>query len=43
VARAVVEELQAFYGAYKTATVLVDDKPAGHAMVTEDAGTRTAA
>src|SRR5262249_36485266 len=40
VAREVVEELQAFYSAYKTATVLVRDKPAGHAMVTEDAGTK---
>jgi len=40
VARAVVEELQAFYGAYQTATVLVGDKPAGHAMVTEDAGNK---
>jgi poly(3-hydroxybutyrate) depolymerase len=40
VARQVVEALQAFYGAYKTASVLVGDKPAGHAMVTEDAGNK---
>jgi len=40
VAREVVEELQAFYAAYKTATVLVRDKPAGHAMITEDAGNK---
>jgi len=40
VAREVVQELQAFYAAYKTATVLVGDKPAGHAMVTEDAGNK---
>src|SRR5258705_502937 len=32
VAPEVVEELQAFYAAYKTATVLVRDKPAGNAV-----------
>ena len=34
----VVEALRDFYAAYKTAVVMVGDKPAGHAMVTEAAG-----
>jgi poly(3-hydroxybutyrate) depolymerase len=38
VTRAVVDGLRAFYSRYKTATVIVGDKPAGHAMVTKDAG-----
>lgn len=38
VTREVVEGLHAFYSGYKTATVIVRDKAAGHAMVTEDAG-----
>lgn len=40
---AVVEGLYAFYAAYGTATVIVRDKRAGHAMVTEDAGNRDCA
>ena len=43
VTRAVVEGLQAFYASYKAATVLVRDKPAGHAMPTEDAGEKDCA
>jgi hypothetical protein len=43
VARPVVERLRAFYDHYQAATVLVSDKPAGHAMVTRDAGNRCAA
>ncbi len=35
---AVVQKLKAFYQAYKAEPVLVEDKPAGHAMVTTDAG-----
>jgi poly(3-hydroxybutyrate) depolymerase len=38
VVRDVVESLYAFYQGYKTGTVIVRDKPAGHAMVTENAG-----
>ena len=40
VVREVVEGLHAFYSAYKTATVIVRDKAAGHAMVTEAAGSK---
>lgn len=36
----VVEGLNAFYAGYKTHTVIVRDKPAGHAMVTLDAGNK---
>ena len=39
VSRDVVEALIAFYGAYKVDTRVVRDKPAGHAMITESAGT----
>jgi poly(3-hydroxybutyrate) depolymerase len=38
VTREVVEGLYNFYSAYKAASVIVRDKPAGHAMVTEAAG-----
>ena len=38
VTRGVVDGLRAFYGHYQTATAFVGDKPAGHAMVTKDAG-----
>jgi len=34
----VVQALRDFYAGYKASVVLVADKPAGHAMVTEDAG-----
>jgi poly(3-hydroxybutyrate) depolymerase len=34
----VVEALARFYGLFNTKFVLVNDKPAGHAMVTQDAG-----
>jgi len=34
----VVDALRAFYAAYKANLVLVRDRPAGHAMVTENAG-----
>jgi poly(3-hydroxybutyrate) depolymerase len=34
----VVRALKAYYEAFKASPVLVADKPAGHAMVTEDAG-----
>ncbi|HYR36971.1 MAG TPA: hypothetical protein VEQ87_21980 [Burkholderiales bacterium] len=34
----VVEALRDFYAGYKASVVLVADKPAGHAMVTEDHG-----
>jgi hypothetical protein len=40
VTRGVVDGLRTFYGHYKATTVLVGDKPAGHAMVTENAGNR---
>jgi poly(3-hydroxybutyrate) depolymerase len=40
VTRAVVEGLNAFYSGYNTRTVIVRDKAAGHAMVTEDAGNK---
>lgn len=40
VAREVVEGLLAFYSGYKAASVIVRDKPAGHAMVTEAAGNK---
>jgi poly(3-hydroxybutyrate) depolymerase len=40
VQRDVVEGLYAFYQGYKTSTVIVRDKPAGHGMVTEDAGNK---
>jgi poly(3-hydroxybutyrate) depolymerase len=43
VARDVVEGLYAYYSAYKVDTVIVRDKPAGHAMVTLDAGNRDCA
>jgi hypothetical protein len=36
--REVVEALRDFYQAYKVQVTLVADKPAGHAMVTENAG-----
>jgi hypothetical protein len=39
----VVEGLYAFYSAYKTVTVIVRDKLAGHAMVTEEAGNKDCA
>ncbi|MGQ0544779.1 MAG: extracellular catalytic domain type 2 short-chain-length polyhydroxyalkanoate depolymerase [Betaproteobacteria bacterium] len=35
---AVVQGLREYYGFYKVKAELVDHKPAGHAMVTEDAG-----
>jgi hypothetical protein len=35
---AVVQALRDFYGVYKATPVFVGDKPAGHAIVTEDAG-----
>src|SRR5438105_3062963 len=38
VVREVVEGLHAFYSGYKTTMVMVRDKPAGHGMVTADAG-----
>jgi poly(3-hydroxybutyrate) depolymerase len=38
VTRGVVDGLRAFYDNYKATTVFVGDKPAGHAMVTQDAG-----
>lgn len=38
VTREVVDGLQAFYSRYNTSTIVVRDKPAGHAMVTQDAG-----
>ena len=38
VSRDVVEALNGFYAAYKVATLVVRDKPAGHAMPTLDAG-----
>jgi poly(3-hydroxybutyrate) depolymerase len=38
VRRDVVEGLNAFYSGYKTLTVIIRDQPAGHGMVTEDAG-----
>jgi poly(3-hydroxybutyrate) depolymerase len=38
VRREVAEALHAFYGRYKASSILVADKPAGHAMVTQDAG-----
>src|SRR5258708_24651623 len=38
VSRDVVEALNGFYAAYKVQTVIVRDKPAGHAMPTENAG-----
>lgn len=34
----VVNALSRFYGAFNVKTVMVDDKPAGHAMVTHNAG-----
>jgi poly(3-hydroxybutyrate) depolymerase len=40
VTREVVEGLYAFYSAYKTATVIVRHKAAGHAMVTAAAGSK---
>jgi poly(3-hydroxybutyrate) depolymerase len=40
VKREVVEGLYAFYSAYKTATVIVRHKTAGHAMATEEAGNK---
>jgi poly(3-hydroxybutyrate) depolymerase len=40
VTREVVEGLHAFYSAYKTMSVILRDKPAGHAMVTEAAGNK---
>lgn len=43
VVRDVVEGLYAYYSAYKVDTVIVRDKPAGHAMVTLDAGNRDCA
>jgi poly(3-hydroxybutyrate) depolymerase len=39
VTRDVVEALLAFYRPYKVNTVIVRDKPAGHAMVVEEGGT----
>jgi poly(3-hydroxybutyrate) depolymerase len=39
----VVEGLHAFYSSYKTATVLVRDKAAGHAMPTQEAGNKDCA
>ena len=38
VSRDVVEGLYGFYSIYKVDTVIVRDRPAGHAMVTENAG-----
>jgi hypothetical protein len=38
VRREVVEALHAFYSRYKASTLIIADKPAGHAMVTQDAG-----
>ena len=38
VSRDVVEALNGFYAAYKVRTLVVRDKPAGHAMPTMDAG-----
>jgi poly(3-hydroxybutyrate) depolymerase len=38
VTRDVVEALYAFYGRYGANVAIVRDKPAGHAMVTQDAG-----
>ena len=43
VTQEVVEALHAFYSGYKASVVIVRDKPAGHAMVTEDAGNACAA
>ncbi|HKQ27024.1 MAG TPA: PHB depolymerase family esterase [Burkholderiales bacterium] len=43
VTRDVVEGLHAFYASYNTRTVIVRDTPAGHAMVTEDAGNKDCA
>jgi len=40
---AVVQGLREFYGLYKVKAELVDHRPAGHAMVTEDAGTKDCA
>ncbi len=34
----VVEALRAFYAGYQASVLIVRDKPAGHAMVTQDAG-----
>jgi hypothetical protein len=39
----VVKELQAYYALYGVKAKLVADKPAGHAMVTEDAGNKDCA
>ena len=39
----VVHELAAYYALYGVQAKLVDDKPAGHAMVTEDAGNKDCA
>jgi len=39
----VVRELQAYYALYGVKAKLVADKPAGHAMVTEDAGNKDCA
>ena len=39
----VVKELQAYYALYGVNAKLVADKPAGHAMVTEDAGNKDCA
>ena len=38
VSRDVVEGLRTFYASYQAQVAMVSDKPAGHAMVTEDAG-----
>ncbi len=40
VASSVVDALDAYYAAFKVQTVVVRDKPAGHAMVTESFGNR---
>jgi hypothetical protein len=40
---AVVDALRAFYATYKASLLVVRDKPAGHAMVTENAGAACAA
>jgi hypothetical protein len=40
VTRDVEEGLYAFYSGYQTRTLIVRDKPAGHAMVTQDAGNK---
>jgi len=40
---AVVQGLREYYGFYKVKAELVDHKPAGHAMVTEDAGNKECA